>query len=356
MSETQVQRWQTRQDGLDKLFLASGPLTQPGPNEVLVKINAVSFNYRDTEVVMGFYNHHKTINPEANEPIVPASDMCGSVEAVGEGVGDWKVGDRVVSIFNQSHLKGQIKAADMKSGLGFPLEGVLQTYRVFPATGLVRAPKHLSDEEAACLPIAAVTAWMAINQFRPLGQPGGKGEVVVCQGTGGVAISGLQIAKAAGATVIITSSSDAKLAKAKALGADHIVNYRTTPNWDETVTEATNGEGADIILETGGAKTLRRSFEAIGFGGTIACIGYLSGKVDEEEDRTNVNLLALRKTVTLKGLINGPRERFEEMVDFYEEKGIKPVVDRVFDFKEADEALRYLFSGGHFGKVVVKVQ
>lgn len=158
------------------------------------------------------------------------------------------------------------------------------------------------------------------------------------------------------AAVIITSSSDAKLAKAKALGADHVVNYRTTPNWDETVTRATNGEGADIILETGGAKTLRRSFDAVGFGGTIACIGYLSGKVDEDQDRTNVNLLALRKTVTLKGLINGPRERFEEMVDFYEQKGIKPVVDRVFDFKEADEALRYLYSGGHFGKVVVKVQ
>lgn len=156
--------------------------------------------------------------------------------------------------------------------------------------------------------------------------------------------------------VLITSSSDAKLEKAKALGADYTVNYRTQPNWDETVNSVTNGEGADIILETGGAKTLRRSFEAIGFGGTIACIGYLSGKVDSEEDRTNVNLLALRKTVTLKGLINGPRERFEEMVAFYEDKGIKPVVDRVFAFDEADEALRYLYSGGHFGKVVVKVQ
>ncbi|KAI8267587.1 Zinc-type alcohol dehydrogenase-like protein [Colletotrichum sp. SAR11_239] len=356
MAPTEVQRWQTRQDGLANLFRATAPLPSPGPNEVLVKINAVSFNYRDTEVAMGLYSHHKTINPEATEPLVPASDMCGSIAAVGPDVSAWAVGDRVVSIFNQTHLTGQIKAADMKSGLGFPLEGVLQTYRVFPATGLVRAPKHLSDEEAACLPIAAVTAWMAINQFRPLGQPGGEGEVVVCQGTGGVAISGLQIAKAAGAKVLITSSSDAKLEKAKALGADYTVNYRTQPNWDETVNSVTNGEGADIILETGGAKTLRRSFEAIGFGGTIACIGYLSGKVDSEEDRTNVNLLALRKTVTLKGLINGPRERFEEMVAFYEDKGIKPVVDRVFAFGEADEALRYLYSGGHFGKVVVKVQ
>ncbi|KAK1977716.1 zinc-binding dehydrogenase [Colletotrichum cereale] len=355
MGDNEMQRWQTRQDGLDKFFLASAPIPQPGPGEVLVKINAVSLNYRDTEVAMGLYNHHKTINPGEAEPLVPASDMCGCVEAVGDGVERWKTGDRVVSIFNQSHIKGQIKAADMKSGLGFPLEGVLQSYRVFSAEGLVKAPKHLSDEQAACLPIAALTAWMSINQFRPLGQPGGKGEVVVCQGTGGVAISGLQIAKAAGATVIITSSSDEKLEKARALGADHTVNYRTNPNWDEKVNEVTKGEGADIILETGGAKTLRHSFEAVRFGGTIACIGYLSGKVDAEEDRTNVNLLALRKTVTLKGLINGPRERFEEMIDFYEDKGIKPVVDRVFDFQEADKAYQYLYSGGHFGKVVVRV-
>ncbi|KAF6820407.1 Zinc-type alcohol dehydrogenase C1773.06c-like protein 2 [Colletotrichum plurivorum] len=356
MSDTEVQRWQTRQDGLDKLFLASAPLPQPGENEVLVQIKAVSLNYRDTEVAMGHYSHHKTINPGDAEPLVPASDMCGVVAGVGSGVARWKVGDRVVSIFNQSHLHGQIKPSDMKSGLGFPLEGVLQTHRVFPASALVPAPSHLGDEEAACLPIAAVTAWMAINQFRPLGRPGGKGEVIVCQGTGGVAISGLQIAKAAGATVIITSSSDSKLERAKALGADHTINYVTNPNWDEIVNQITNGEGANIILETGGAKTLRRSFEAIGFGGTIACIGYLSGKVDEEEDRTNVNLLALRKTVTLKGLINGPRERFEEMISFYEFKRIKPVVDRVFKFEEADEALRYLYSGGHFGKVVVRVQ
>ncbi|KAK1464892.1 zinc-binding dehydrogenase [Colletotrichum melonis] len=352
----EVQRWQTRQDGLDKLFLATASLPQPGPGEVLVKISAVSLNYRDTEVAMGLYNHHKTINPAETDPIVPASDMCGSVVSVGDGVSRWKAGDRVLSIFNQTHLKGQIKPVDMKSGLGFPLEGVLQTYRVFSAEGLVRAPKHLSDEEAATLPIAAVTAWMSINQFRPLGQPGGQGEVVVCQGTGGVAISGLQIAKASGATVIVTSSSDEKLEKAKALGADYTVNYRTTPNWDDKVNEFTKGEGANLILETGGAKTLRQSFEAIGFGGQIACIGYLSGKVDDVEDRTNVNLLALKKTVTLKGIINGPRERFEEMIEFYEEKGIKPVVDRVFQFKEADKAYNYLYSGGHFGKVVVKVQ
>lgn len=150
---------------------------------------------------MGLYNHHKSLEAGKPDPIVPCSDMCGTVVAVGESSGDgiWKVGDRVLSTFNQGHLSGQIDAAGMATGLGLPLEGVLQTYRVFPVTGLVRAPSYLTDEEAACLPIAAVTAWMAINQFRPLGQPGGKGETVLLQGTGGVSISGLQIAHAAGA-------------------------------------------------------------------------------------------------------------------------------------------------------------
>lgn len=155
--------------------------------------------------------------------------------------------------------------------------------------------------------------------------------------------------------VIITSSSDEKLSKAKQLGADHTINYRTNPNWEEEVMRVTNNEGADIILETGGAQTLGKSFDSIAFGGVIACIGYLSGKEDAPGDRTNVNLLALRRNVTLKGILNGPRDRFEEMLRFYEQHQIKPVVDRVFKFEEAKEAFKYLFSGGHFGKVVVKV-
>lgn len=195
-----VQQWRTRQDGFDRLERASAPMPSPRAGEVLVRIRAVGLNYRDTEVIQGDYNHHKTVGSGSPEPLVPASDMCGVVEAVGEGVSAWKTGDRVLSIFNQGHQTGQIREAHMSTGLGLPLEGVLQTHRVFPATGLVAAPGHLTDDEAACLPIAAVTAWMSINQFRPLGQPGGRGEVVVLQGTGGVSISGLQIAHAAGAT------------------------------------------------------------------------------------------------------------------------------------------------------------
>lgn len=277
----------------------------------------------------------------------------------------------MLSIFNQTHQKGQVKAADMKSGLGLPLPGVLAEYRVFPDYGLVRKPGYLSDEEACTLPIAGLTAWMAINGMRPLGQAGGKGETVLIQGTGGVAVNGLLIAKASGAegiflclvirgrwlmgTVIITSSSDAKLEQAKILGADKTINYRTTTNWDEEVMKMTKDEGADIIFENGGAQTLRKSFNCIAFGGLIDCIGYLSGKEDAPGDRLNTNVLALMRNVTLKGILNGPKERFEEMLTFYEEKKIKPVVDKIFGFEESKEALIYLFKGGHFGKVVIKV-
>jgi NADPH:quinone reductase-like Zn-dependent oxidoreductase len=162
-------------------------------------------------------------------------------------------------------------------------------------------------------------------------------------------------ADACDGTVIITSSSDAKLELAKKLGADHTINYRTTPSWDATVLSLTSNEGVDIIFENGGATTLRKSFECVAFGGLINCIGYLSGKEDKEGDRTNTNVLALKRNVTLKGLLNGPRERLEEMLGFYEEKEMKPVVDKVFKFGEAKEALEYLFGGGHFGKVVIEV-
>lgn len=157
-------------------------------------------------------------------------------------------------------------------------------------------------------------------------------------------------------TVIITSSSDEKLAQAKQLGADYTINYRTTPDWEKTVMQNTDNHGADIVLETGGAQTLKKSFDCIAFGGLIDCIGYLSGKVDEPDDRTNVNVLALRRNVTLKGILNGPKDRFEEMVQFYEKHHIRPVVNRVFPFAESKEAFEFLYSGGHFGKVVINVK
>ncbi|KAK2611633.1 hypothetical protein N8I77_004964 [Diaporthe amygdali] len=352
----QNRKWQTRQDGLDKVFQVAEAVPKPGAGEVLVRIKAISLNYRDTEVAMGLYGHHKTIDATSKEPLVLCSDMCAEVVTVGSDVSSWKTGDRVMGTFCQDHLTGQIKSHHMGSGLGLPLEGVLQDYRVFPEQGLVKTPDYLTDEEASCLPVAAVTAWMSINGFRPLGQSGGKGQVVLVQGTGGVSISGLQIAKASGATTIVTSSSDEKLSRAKALGADHTINYRTSPDWQDKVMELTGGNGADIIFEVGGAKTLRKSFKCASFGGIINSIGYVTGKQDDpKDDLTNINVLALTRTVTLKGIINGPKDRFEELCDFYAQHRIRPVVDRVFGFGQAKEALQYLYSGSHFGKVVIRV-
>jgi NADPH:quinone reductase-like Zn-dependent oxidoreductase len=358
---TTMKAFTTQQDGIPNMKLEERPIPTPAPNEVLVKIHTVALNYRDTEVVMGLYNHHSKLGSGGPPPsVIPCSDICGTVVRVGRSVKAWKEGDKVLSIFNQGHLTGTVTQEMMATGLGLPLDGTLCEYRAFPEEGLVPKPAGLSDEEACTLPIAGLTAWMAINGFNPLGQWLGKDKsaketVVLIQGTGGVAVMGLLIAKAAGATVIITSSSDEKLVRAKELGADYGINYKMTPDWDQEVLKLTNNLGADIIFENGGARTLRQSFECVKFGGLINCIGYLSGKVDDADDRTNTNVLALKRNVTLKGLLNGPKDRLEELVQFVEEKGMKPVVCKVWGFEESREALEYLYKGGHFGKVVVKV-
>ncbi|CAH0045387.1 unnamed protein product [Clonostachys solani] len=366
-------QWTTKQDGLDNLELGETNIPEPKDGEVLVKIKAVSLNYRDTEVCQGEYTHHSSL--DSGQPLVPCSDMAGEIVASKSPL--WKkTGVRVLSTFNQTHLTGQIKESDLASGLGFPLPGVLAQYRVFPDYALVLVPDYLDDAEACTLPIAAVTAWTSINGFRPLGQyldltdPQAEDQekkpppVLLAQGTGGVSVAALQIAHAAGLATIVTSSSDDKLDRArKDLGASSGINYRTHWEWHEFVLEATEGAGADYILETGGADTLRRSFACVAFGGTIACIGYLSGKGEDGADggaegglnRLNVNVLALRRNVTLKGILNGPRDRFEEMLGFYEKKRIRPVVDKVFGFEEAKDAFKYLAEGAHFGKVVIKV-
>ncbi|OOF92849.1 hypothetical protein ASPCADRAFT_509239 [Aspergillus carbonarius ITEM 5010] len=345
-----IQQWTTDLTGLSSLSQSTAPLPIPGDNEVLVEIRAVSLNYRDIEVTKGEYTHHKSTSTSPLPRTIPCSDMCGIITRTGRNVTRFTTGDRVLSTFLPDHLTGQVTERELSTGLGHPTPGVLCTSRVFPEHGLVKAPAHLTDDEAATLPIASVTAWMSLRDRV------GEGKVVLLQGTGGVAIAGLGIAKALGAIVIITSSSDEKLAQARSLGADHTINYRRIPNWDQEVLRLTGNRGADIILETGGARTLRKSFECIAFGGLINCIGYLSGKVDEEaDDRLNVNLLALRRTVTLQGIINGPRDRFEEMVRVYEERGIRPVVSRVFGFGDVGDAFSWVEGGGHFGKVVIRV-
>lgn len=302
--------------------------------------------------------------------------MVGTVVKLGSRGSDaianqWVEGDRVMAIFNLTHVTGQITEEHEPSGLGLPLPGVLSEYRCFPIYGLVKVPSYLSDEEGSTLPIAAVTAWMALNWMRPIGQPvRGAGHVVLLQGTGGVSIAGLQLAKASGLTgkwsvcyrrilltcvAIVTSSSDEKLNRAKELGADHVINYKVTPEWQDKVMQITEGKGVDIIFEQGGPQTLAKSFACVKWGGTISAIGYLSGKQDDSDNRINTNVLALRRNVTLKGICVGPKDRLEEAVQLYQQKGIHPIVDKVFAFDQAKEALEYVAAGRHFGKVVVRV-
>lgn len=294
--------------------------------------------------------------------------MCGTV--VDSNKTKHKQGTRVMAIFNQSHLHGQIKPEDMASGLGFPLPGVLAEHRAFPAESLVVVPDYLTPEQASCLPIAAVTAWTSLTWLTPMEEYAAAGaptKTVLLQGTGGVSIAGLQIAKAAGLRAIITSSSDDKLSRAKKdLLADEGVNYRTHWEWQDAVMKATDNRGADVIFETGGTRTLRKSFECVSFGGLINCIGYLSGKTDngDNEDnggktpelhRLNVNVLALRRNVTLKGIINGSKDKFEEMLKFYNKHEIRPIICKTFQFEKAPDAFKYVSDGEHFGKVVIKI-
>ncbi|EHK47840.1 hypothetical protein TRIATDRAFT_81154 [Trichoderma atroviride IMI 206040] len=348
-----MKQWITRQDGLEKLELVDTP--EPSDlddGDVLVKINCVSLNYRDTEVCSGTFGFHPSADRK-DEPIVPCSDICGTVIKVSRNSA-YQKGDRVMAIFKQSHLTGQMKEQDFESLLGAPLPGCLTQYRVFPSAGLVKVPQYLTDEEASTLPVAAVTAWMALNTFQPLGSPlKGRGKVVLIQGTGGVSVSALQMAHALQLTTIVTSSSDEKLKRAQQLGATYAINYKKNPDWHEAVLEMTDGKGADVVLECGGADTLAKSFKCVAFGGQISCVGYVSGK--DASSQMNTNVLALSRNVTLKGIVCGPKDRFEEMLQLYQETEVHPVIDRTFEFLEAKTALRYLAEGGHMGKVVVKV-
>ena len=346
-------QWTTNLEGISNLRLTSISVPRPTGKQILVRINAVSLNYKDGETISGLFKHHKTSVAPAN--LIPCSDSAGIITATGPDVKKWKAGDRVLSTSYPNFLTGQVHAHHLAEGTGGSVHGVLCQYRLFEEHAVVRTPGYLTDVEACNFQIAGTTAWMAINGFRPIGQPGGKGETILIQGTGGVSIMGLLIGKASGARCIVTSSSDEKLERARRLGADDVINYKKTPQWDEEVLRLTGGVGADIIFENGGALTTPLSFRCVRWGGLINSIGYVSGKVDPESERTNINVSALMRNFTLRGLLNGPRDRFEEMMAFCEKYEIRPVVDRAFAFEEAREALEYMWAGKHFGKVVIKV-
>jgi NADPH:quinone reductase-like Zn-dependent oxidoreductase len=312
----------------------------PGVQQVTIRVRGASLNYRDHLVVMGQY-----FGGAVSRDTIPLSDGAGEVVAVGEGVTRFQLGDRVAGTFFQVWKDGP--RAFQPPVLGVPLDGVLCEFVVLHEDGVVALPASLSFEEGSALPCAGVTAWNALmvagKQVKP-------GDTVLCQGTGGVSMLGLQIAKAAGARVIVTSSSDEKLAKAPALGAWGGVNYKTHPDWEKEVLRLTGGRGVDHIVEIGGAGGLSRSFQAIGFGGKVALIGFLAGP---GADPTPYPLMM--KGGSLEGVGVGSTRMFEDLLRAIDVNGIKPVIDKVFPFEEAPDAFRHLASGNFMGKIVIAV-
>ncbi len=325
--------------GIESLALATRPDPKPGPGQVLLRIRACSLNYRDLLLVKGVYN------PKMNLPRIPCSDAVGEIVALGEGAKRYPVGTRVAGLFMPGWLEGDLNDAKAKTALAGSVDGLLSEYAVLPEESVVVVPEHLTDEEAATLPCAAVTAWNGLveaGRVRP-------GETVLVQGTGGVSLFALQFAHLAGASVLLTSSSDEKLTRARQLGAKETINYRTNPEWGETVRKMTQGRGVDHVIEVGGAGTLAQSLRAVRTGGHIALIGVLSGYGQFNP------LPILMKGVRVTGIYVGSGTMFEAMNRAIRLHQLRPVVDRVFPFEQAVEAFRYMESAAHFGKIVIRV-
>ncbi len=325
--------------GFENVTMVDREVPSPGPEGVLVDISAVSINYRDIMMIQGLYN------PNQSLPLVPFSDACGEVAETGDKVDRFETGDRVAPIFAQEWRDGDLSLEIRNSTLGGPLDGTLTEKRVFDQEGLVSVPDHLTDEEAATLPCAGVTAWNALRIGDSL-QPG---ETVLLQGTGGVSLFSLQFALTMGAEVIITSSSDDKLEKVRRMGADETINYEDTPNWDDAVMDLTDGRGVDRVVEVGGAGTFEKSIDASAFGGHISIIGVLSGVTGDLSITS-----ALMKGLSMEGILVGSRRDFEAMNRAITRNQLRPHVDRVFDFEDAVEACRYQEAGKHMGKVAIQ--
>jgi NADPH:quinone reductase-like Zn-dependent oxidoreductase len=326
--------------GLDGLVLNDArPDPQPAHGQILVRMRAASLNYRDHGVLKGTYGYTRL-------PVIPLCDGAGEVAAVGPGVTQFKVGDRVASTFFQTWSSGRIPADASKNSLGGQLDGVLAQYVALPEQGAIRIPDYLGFEEAATLPCAALTAWHALIEAGRLKA----GETVAVLGTGGVSCFGLQLARLHGARVLVTSSSDAKLERAKALGADACINYRDTPEWDQEILKLTDGQGVDHVLEVGGPGTLERSMGAVRPGGTISVIGALGAAGAINPRMIN------RKSITLRGIHVGSREMFAAMNRALALARLRPAIDRVFSFADAKAAYAHQASGGHFGKIVITVE
>ncbi|MES2568723.1 MAG: NAD(P)-dependent alcohol dehydrogenase [Verrucomicrobiota bacterium] len=329
----------TAQTGPDALQLVEVPEPEPRPGEVLIKVHAVSLNYRDLMVMDGRYGR-------VSLPLVPLSDGAGEVVAVGEGVTGWKIGDRVAGTFLQNWQRGSFRREVLNSALGGALNGMLSEYVTLSEEGVVAIPPHLSFEEAATLPCAALTAWQALITLGKLSAD----QTVLLLGTGGVSLFGLQFARMHGARVLITSGSDEKLARAGALGANDLINYRTTPDWEKEVFRLTGRSGVDHVVEVGGAGTFTKSLRSLKVGGTISMVGGVSGFTSDIPLMEIIARMAL-----VRGIYVGNREMFEAMNRALALHRMHPVLDRVFPFIEATAACRHQASGAHFGKVIILI-
>jgi len=333
-----MRAWQVSSFGIDSLQFIERPTPAPGPGEVLVGIRAVSLNYRDLMIVKGIYN------PNMKLPRIPCSDGAGEVVAIGSGVTAWKPGDRVMGIFMQNWLDGPLTTAKARGALGGDIDGMLSDYAVLKQEGLVAIPQHLSFQEAATLPCAAVTAWNALasTDLKP-------GATVLIQGTGGVSIFALQFARLKGVRVLGISSSYEKLERASSMGLDSGMNYRDNAEWDRWAMDQTGGEGVDLVVEVGGAGTLARSLKAIRPGGTIAQVGVLAQNSDPMPTP-----LILHKLARIQGIYVGSRKDFLEMNKAIALTQMRPVGEE-FHWSHVREVLLRMDEASHFGKLVLTV-
>ncbi|CAN7515924.1 zinc-dependent alcohol dehydrogenase family protein [Rhizobacter sp. LjRoot28] len=335
-----MKAWLLKDFGLDNLELGETPTPKPGPGELLVKVGAVSLNFRDKAIVDGIYEPHLV-----PKPLIPVSDAAGSVVEVGDGVTRFKVGDRVNSHLYSRWIEGTPKPDEPAYCFGSPLPGGLAEYMLIHQDSAVGAPDNMSDVEASTLPIAALTAWYSLVDVANV-QPG---QFVLVQGTGGVSIFAIQLATAMGAKVIVTSSRDENLDAVKNLGAWAGINYRTTPTWEQEVLKLTDGKGADVTLDVAGGDGINQSVLATKVGGIVAQIGFMTGQTS----KLDLMPLIFRQT-SIRGIAVAPRTSFDRMNVFLNEHKIRPVVDRAYDFKDAKLAYEHL-ARGPFGKVVIKI-
>lgn len=327
--------------GLENLRIEDLPVPEPGPGEVLVRLRAAALNFRDTLTVVGGYGSR-----QKQERLIPLGDGAGEISALGVGVKTWQKGDRVMGCLMPDWQGGEMSEVKGAASLGGSVDGCAVEYRVFPVTGLLRTPEHLSDIEAATLPCAALTAWSAL-----VSQGGiGPGDTVLTQGTGGVSLFALQFARLAGARVLATSSAPDRLERLRALGASDVVNYRETPEWGRWARALTGDRGVDHVVEVGGAGTLAQSVRAVRVGGTISLIGVLGGA------KPDFNLAhVVMQNIRLQGVTVGSRDQLEQMAAAIAAHKLRPVIDRVFPLADIRAAIEHLGAGRHIGKVCIAI-